>query len=301
MHRIRHPRDGASVVARSLKQGWQCLADARCPHAGDEGQAPVLAVRVETVDKRTHLLGRGRGAELNADGVAHARQQLNVSAFLLAGALSRPQEVGGRVVGFAGARVDARHRRLVLQEECLVRGIEVNVAQGLKVDSRRPHEFDGPVNVLGQRFVARVRGVGHEPLIPAMHLAKIRVSALRERADQVERRGRMVVQRQEPLRVGFTCVGSELDGVHGVAAVAGKSHPVSRLRVGRPGLGVLSGDAPHFDDGQRRSVGQDDGHLQERLDLEPHVVGRRLREGLRAVPAHQDESLAAPGGAHPGA
>ena len=109
----------------------------------------------------------------------------------------------------------------------------------------------------------------------------------------------MVVQGQESLRVGLTRLGRELEGVDGVTAIARQRHAVARLHVGGTRLGVLSGDAPDLNDRQRCAVGEYDGHLQERLDLQTHVVGRRLRERLRAVASHEDEGLAARGRTHP--
>ena len=69
------------------------------------------------------------------------------------------------------------------------------------------HELDRAVNVGGQRLVARVGRVRHETLIPAVHLAQVGVTALREGTDKVQGRSRVVVQRQKTLRVGFACSG----------------------------------------------------------------------------------------------
>ena len=299
MHRIRHPRDRTAILARGLKQRRQRLADAPRTHARDERQAPILTIRVQPVDEREHLVARRGRSKLDPNRITHAREQLDVSALLLARALPRPQEVSGRIVGLARARIDASHRGLILQEQGLVRRKQVHVAQRLEVDAGGTHELDRAVDVFGQRLVARVGRVRHETLVPAVHLTQIRVAALREGTDQVQRRGRMVVQGQEPLRVGLTRLGRELEGVDGVTAIARQRHAVSRLHGGRARLGVLTGDAPDLNDRQRRAVGEHDGHLQQRLDLQTHVVGRRLSERLRAVAPHEDERLAARRRTHP--
>ena len=109
----------------------------------------------------------------------------------------------------------------------------------------------------------------------------------------------MVVQRQQALRVGLARLGRELEGVHGVAAVAGQRDTVARFHIRRTRLSVLAGDTADLDDRQRSAVRQDDRHLQQRLDLQAHMVRRRLGEGLGAVPAHQDEGLAAGSRTHP--
>ena len=135
-----------------------------------------------------------------------------------------------------------------------MRRIQVHVAQRLEVNARRAHELDRPVNVLGQRLVARVGRIRHETLIPAVHLAQVGVAALRERSNQVEGRGRVVVQRQQALRVGLASLGCELKGVHGVAAVAGQRNAVARFHIRRTRLSVLAGDTADLDNRQRSAV-----------------------------------------------
>ena len=222
-----------------------------------------------------------------------------MSALLLARPLPRPQEVGRRVVGLTRPRINACHRRLVLEQQRFVRRVQVHIAQRLKIDARGTHELDRSVDVFCQRLVARVGRVRHEALIPAVHLAQVRVAALREGANQVQGRSRVVVQRQQALRVGLARLGSELEGVHGVAAVAGQRNAVARFHIRRSRLSVLAGDTADLDDRQRRTVRQDDRHLQQRLNLQAHVIRRRLGEGLGTVPAHQDEGLAAGSRTHP--
>ena len=85
----------------------------------------------------------------------------------------------------------------------------------------------------------------------------------------------------------------EADAVDDVAPVRRKRDAVARLVVGRARLGVLAGHAADLDDGQARAVGEDHGHLQDRLDLVADPVGRRLCEGLGAVAALENERLAA--------
>ena len=109
----------------------------------------------------------------------------------------------------------------------------------------------------------------------------------------------MVVQRQKALRIGLARLGGELEGVHRIAAVARQRHAVTSLPIGGSRLGVLARDAADLDDRQRRAVREHDRHLQQRLNLQAHVIRRRLGEGLGAVSAHQDEGLAAGSRTHP--
>ena len=132
-----------------------------------------------------------------------------------------------------------------------------------------------------------------------MHLTQVSITALRESTNQVERRGRVVVQRQKALRIGLARLGGELEGVHRITAVARQRHTVTRLHVGRTRLGVLTRNTADLDDRQRRAVGQHDRHLQQGLNLQAHMIRRGLSEGLSAVPAHQDEGLTAGSRTHP--
>ena len=117
-----------------------------------------------------------------------------------------------------------------------MRRIQVHVAQRLEVDAGGTHELDRAVDVFGQRLVARVGRIRHETLVPPVHLTQIRVSALRESADQVQRRRRMVIQGQEALRVGLARLRGELKGVHRVAAVARQRQPSRVSRSEERGL-----------------------------------------------------------------
>ena len=299
VHRIGHPRDGATIFPRRFQQRRESLADTASAHTRNERQTPLLTIRIQTIDQRKHLVRRGRRTELDPNRVTNARQQLNVSALLIARPLPRPQEVGRCVVRFAGARIDPGHRRLVLEQQRLVRRIQVNVAQRLEVDASGTHKLDRAVDVLRERLIARIGRIRHEALIPAVYLTQVSITALRESANQVQRRGRVVIQRQKALRIGLARLGGELEGVHRIAAVARQRHAVARLHVGRARLGVLTRNTADLDDRQRRAVGQHDRHLQQGLNLQAHMIRRRLSEGLSAVPAHQDEGLAAGSRTHP--
>jgi hypothetical protein len=81
--------------------------------------------------------------------------------------------------------------------------------------------------------------------------------------------------------------------VDGVAAVGREGGATPRLLVRAARLGVLTGHAAHLDDREAGAVGEDGGHLQDRLDLVPDPVRGGLRERLRAVPALEQERLAA--------
>ena len=114
---------------------------------------------------------------------------------------------------------------------------------------------------------APLRRARDELLVPRVHLREVGEAALRERAQEVERRDGLVVALQHPLRVGHARLGARLVGVDDVAAEGGQLDAVDELRRRRARLRELPGDAPHLDDRQRRAVGEHGRHLQQDLQL----------------------------------
>jgi hypothetical protein len=103
VHRVADPGHMRQTVADAFEQSRQRLTDLTGTHAGDEGQAAGLGVRVELLGQGQGVICRGSGAELDADGVAHLGQEVDMCTIDLAGAFADPQEVAGHVVGFTGA------------------------------------------------------------------------------------------------------------------------------------------------------------------------------------------------------
>ena len=232
---------------------------------------------------------RGRRTELHADRVADLREVVDVRAVEVAGALADPQEVRRRVVRRAGARVDARHRPLVVHQQALVARVELDAAQLVEVGARRLHELDGAVDVVRQALVRLVRRVLGEALVPAVHFAQVGEATLGERADQIDRRRGRVVALQQPGRVGAARALGEVEAVDDVAAVGGQRDVAAGLGVARARLGELPGHPPHLHDRHRGAVCQHHRHLQHRLDAVADLLGRRPGEGLGAVAALQQE------------
>ncbi len=299
VHRVGHPeRHGIHSLDR-FEQRRQRVAHLACPHPRDEGEAARLAVGVELVDQPFHVVGGCRRPELHADGVADAREVVDVRTVELAGALPDPEEVRARVDRGAVARVDARHRALVVHEQTLVRGVELHPAQFVEVGSGRLHELHGAVDLFRETLVPLVRRVRRESLVPGVHLPEVGETTLRERTDQVQRRCGRVVPLHEAPRIGLAGLGREVVAVDDVAAVGRQGHVAASLVVARPGLGELTRHAPHLDDRHRGAVGEHDGHLQQRLHAVADLVGCRAGERLGAVPALQQEGLATRGAGEP--
>lgn len=122
--------DGADVLGEEV-------ADLAGAVAGDEGDFARFPVRVEGAEEVEDVGERGRGPDLDADGVGDAAEELDVGVVDLAGAVADPEEVRrGVVVGLAGRRRGrrghggvlhvARQGLLVLEEEALVAGEELD-------------------------------------------------------------------------------------------------------------------------------------------------------------------------------
>ena len=181
---------------------------------------PGSLLRVELGGQRQRVVG-GRGrAELAADRVADVAEVLHVRAVELPGALADPHHVRRHVVGQLGARVDPRHRVLVVEQQRLVAGVEVDAVELVRVGADRLHEGQRALDLAGQQLVALgVRRLADEVVVPGVHLAQVGVAAGDEGADEVERRRGRVVDVDEPLRVGDARLGREVEAVDRVAAV----------------------------------------------------------------------------------
>ena len=235
---------------------------------------------------------RGR-AELDADRVLDVAEQLDVGAVELAGALPDPDEVAGDVVRQLGAAVDAGHRVLVLEDQRLVAGVEVDAVELVGVGPDRLHEVQRAVDLGGHLLVAAADlGAEHEVGVPGVHLAQVGVPAGDEGAHEVQRRGRRVVDLHEPLRVRDARGLVEVEAVDGVAAVGRQGDAVAGLEVRGARLGVLAGEPTQLHDRHGRGVGQHDGHLEQHAQLVAGVVGGDAGEGLGAVTALEQEGLA---------
>lgn len=261
-----------------------------------------LAVRVEALDVLQRVLGGRRRAELDADRVADLGGELDVRAVQLAGALADPHHVRGDVVEPAGAGVDPGQGRLVVQQERLVRGVELDGLELLRVRAAGPHEVQRAVDLARELLVALAgRGRLHEVLVPGVHLAQVRVTAGGEGADQVERgRGRVV----HPLQaLGVRDAGLLVEGeaVDRVASVRRQRHAVTGLGALGARLGVLADDPADLHDRHGGGVREDGAHLEQGLQLVADVVGGHRVEGLGAVAALEQERLSLGDGRQPGA
>ncbi len=164
------------------------------------------------------------------------------------------------------------------------------VCSRLEVDADRLHEAKGALDLACERLVALAgRRAGDELAVPRVDVRQVGEAALRERAQQVQRRGRLVVALHEPLGIGHACLGRRRVGVDDVTPKRRQLHAVDDLGRSAARLRELPGDPSHPHHGQRRRVREDRRHLQQHLEPLADRGGRDVVERLDAVSGLEQE------------
>jgi len=164
--------------------------------------------------------------------------------------------------------------------------------RGGRGDARRRHEVHRVLDPGRHLAVAPRLDLVGEARDPALHPVDVGVAAGREGAQEVQRGGGLGVGLKHAVRIGDARLGGEVEAVDDVAPVGGKLAPAYDLGRRRARLGELPGHAPDLDHRQLRAPGQHDRHLQKHLEGVADVVGRELREALRAIAPLQQERSA---------
>ena len=214
----------------------------------------------------------------------------------LARAIADPDHVAGGAVPVAGRRILARHRLLVAEQQRFVAGVDIGAAQlrmVLEIEPAGLHEGERLGDAVRHLLVAvhRLR-VFYKTEHPLMHAAEARVAAMREGAQQVQRRGGLVIGLDQPRRIGRARLDRELRAVDDVAAIARQLDAVALL--GRRGtrLGELAGEAPDLHHRRSRREGQHHRHLQEHAEEVADRVRAVVLEAFGAVATLNQESVA---------
>ncbi len=214
----------------------------------------------------------------------------------LARPLADPEEVRRARVPVARRRVTADERLLVVEQERLVARPDVDLVDRplvAEIDADRLHEAERAADLVRDHLVApSLERARDELLVPRVHLREVGEPALRERAQEVERRDGLVVGLHHPLGVGHTRRLGLLVRMNGMPAERRQLHPAHALGRRRARLRELPGDPPHLDHGEGRAVGQHRGHLQEHLQPLPDRDRRDVPERLRAVARLEQERAA---------
>ena len=122
-----------------------------------------------------------------------------------------------------------------------------------------------------------------------VYLRQVGEATLRERAQEVEGRDRLVVRLQHPLGVGDPRFGRRLVGMDRMPAERRQLDAVDALGQRRPRLRELTRDPPDLDHRQRRAVRHHRGHLQQHLEPLADRDRRDVAERLGAVARLEEE------------
>ena len=145
---------------------------------------------------------------------------------------------------------------------CIELGLS-NLRDGFSRNATSFHELQRLANSRGQFFVFfALRAIADKIQGPTMHLMEVREPALCECAQQVQRRGGLVISLDHAARIRLTRFRQELYIVDDVATIARQF--LIALFLGRLGtrLRELSGHPANFHHRARRREGQNDRHLQ---------------------------------------
>ena len=98
------------------------------------------------------------------------------------------------------------------------------------VDTAGTHETQCPIDLAGQLVVLLALGAaGHELLGPRVHPVQVGEAAFHESANEVQCGGALVVRLHQTSRVGATCLGRWVLGVHDVTTEAGQVYVADAL------------------------------------------------------------------------
>ena len=160
------------------------------------------------------------GPSFTPDRVGDARDEVQVRAVHLAGALAHPDEVTGQVVG--DPVLDPGQRPLVVQDQRLVTGVQLDAVEGGVVHAARPHEPHRPVDLGGELLVAESRlGRARELGVPGMDAVERGQSTAGVGPQQVQRGRGGVVGAQDAIRIGRAHADELVDHVAAVGRQAG--------------------------------------------------------------------------------
>src|SRR6266700_2192084 len=224
VHRIARPDHDAPLALDAADQTRQMIADLVGAEAVDQRQPARLVIGIEHVDQPQQLVAFERWAAFQADRVPDATEIFDMGVIELPGAVADPDHVARGRVPVAGGGIDPREGLLVAEQERLMAGVEIGGAQlrmALQVEPAGAHEIQRVRDAVSQLLVAAgLRGILQEAEHPLMHAAEIGEAAGGEGAQEVERRRRLAIGHQLPLRVGRTRRRREGDVVDDVAAIA---------------------------------------------------------------------------------
>ena len=286
VHRVARPHHRVAGVADGTQQRAQRVLHLVGTHAADQREPAGDARRVQLLAQLEHeRRRRWLGPTLQPIGLPTPRRnstcapsswRVRSPIHSMCAEQSYQPPVSESCAG---------ERFLVAEQQRLVAGVHVGLVQlvvGLGVDAAGAHEAQRTVDLAGELLVALALGAaGDELLGPRVHPAEVGEAALGERAQQVQRGGRLVVGLHQPLGVGDAGGLGGRVAVDDVAAEAGQLEVADLLGVAGARLGELAGDAADLHHRHAERVGEHDRHLQDDAQLLADVDGARTPRSSR--------------------
>src|SRR5712671_7225608 len=233
VHWIARPHHCPALALDGADHRRQEIADLLGAKPRDQRQPARLVVGIEHVDQFKQFVRLQRRPAFQPDRVLDAAKVFDMGVVELPGAVADPDHVARGRVPVPGSRVDAGKSLLVAEQQRLMAGVEIGGAQlgmALEIEAAGAHEIQRIRDAVSQLLVApRLLGILQEAEHPLVHTAEIGQAAGGERAQQIERRGRLPVRHQLTLRIGRARLFREPDIVDDVAAVARQLDAVDRL------------------------------------------------------------------------
>ena len=129
VHRVAAPDDRLAGAADGFDEWRQVLADLSVAESVNDGQSPRFFLGIENPNEVQQLAGTARRADLQADRVGDAAEELHVGPARVAGAIADPRHVGAQVVPAGAAGHLAGLSLFIIQMQAFVAGEELDAVE----------------------------------------------------------------------------------------------------------------------------------------------------------------------------
>ena len=211
-----------------------------------------------------------------------------MSAVDVARSVSDPGHVRCQVVELRTARNQTRLRLFVIQMKPFVRAVERRARQIANASDGNFHKANRVGNGVDELLVILVLlGQVEEIEIPQFRMVHVGKPAVNQTANEVHRHGGMPVAVQQQFRIAASGFRREFRVVNHVSAIGGQRNAVARFPFFGTGFGVLTAKTSNADNLLLASVGENQTHFEQNLQLAGNLRARTSGERFGAVAALQ--------------
>src|ERR1700730_17064818 len=181
VHRVAGPNNTAPFPSHGADQTRQTIGRLAGATPANQGETAGFVRRIENVDEPQQLVRRKRGAAFEPERVFDPARIFHMSMARMAGAVADPEHMTRSRIMIAGRRIDPGQRFLIAEQQSLVRGIKIGLAQFLMclgIEADRAHKPEGLGDPVREFVIAgRLRAVLDEAEHPAMRIFEIGIAA----------------------------------------------------------------------------------------------------------------------------